>query len=521
VILLKILKDFRLAKGKLILMLLAASISAWGISSVVYSYMMAERDFQVNFARTFPADFEIMVENYTQDLEDRFLADENVIDIERREAIGGRIRNRNGNWIPLILYAVDDVDNMRLDKFRILEVDAGSQDNILIETNAAFFLDPYNDSIEVQFSGESKAIWKKGGTAHDARLAPAKMEGAVVAYATSIDMVSKYMVEGRRRLLIETNVSSDMKELQETSERLKSIAEQEGSRVVYVSIPTPGQHIHQNIVDGVSFLQQSMGTILAVMGIILLSLILLTWIFPQVRQMGVMKAIGASTQRIFFSYVIVLSLIVVVGLIVGMPLGYKTAMIYSGFVGFIQNFEPVTELLPVPIHVLVVLLGVVIPLLFGRRPLSKAAKTSVNEAMNKTFYTPNKAIFYISQNLIHNSRNKYAINNMFRNSQRTILLIFLTAIGLGLFFTGSNLEYSVRTELNEFASMAEYNLRVRFSREMEKEEISFLYDLPFVESITFMKDKRVTYRPPSAAYKDLNRKMDQTFPSSMGSSIGS
>ena len=227
VILLKLLKDFRLAKSKLILMLLAACISAWGISSVVYSYMMAERDFQVNFARTLPADIEVFVENYTRDLEDKFLADKNVIDIERREAIGGRIKNLSGDWMPLILYAVDVVDNMRIDKFRVLEKDTGSQDKILIETNAAFYLNPAEDSIEVQFPEKGEIVWKKGGVAHDARLAPARMERVVYAYATSIDMVSKYLDKGRRRLLIETNVSSDKKALQDIAERLKRIAEQE------------------------------------------------------------------------------------------------------------------------------------------------------------------------------------------------------------------------------------------------------------------------------------------------------
>ena len=71
VILWKLIKDFRLAKVKLLLLLLAASLSGWGISSVVYSYFMTERDFKENFARTYPADMTVIVENYTKGLEEK------------------------------------------------------------------------------------------------------------------------------------------------------------------------------------------------------------------------------------------------------------------------------------------------------------------------------------------------------------------------------------------------------------------------------------------------------------------
>jgi putative ABC transport system permease protein len=493
----KLLRDCWRSKGKLLLMVLAAGLSAWGISSVIYSYLMAERDFQVNFARTFPADIEIVVENYREGIEEQFLADENVIDIERREVLGGRIQYLKGEWMPFILFGVEDIQRMRLDVFRVLEEDARSPGKILIETNATYFLDPAKDSIRVRFPNKGEVKWKISGTSHDARLAPARMERAVFAHATSIDLLEPFLKEGQRRLLIETNVSADKKLLQDISGRLKAIAAQAGCRIQFVSIPLPGQHIHQNIVDGISFLQKSFGTILSVMG-----MILLTWIFPQVGDVGVMKALGASAIRIFYGYVIVLLLIVATGLLLGIPLGYKTATLYNNTVAFIQNFEPVEALLPFWTHAMVAITGMGVPLLFAVRPLSKAARTTVHQAMNKTFYTPQKKFFHLSQNYISESRLKYSVNNLFRNSQRTMLTAFLIAVGLGLFFTASNLEYSVRTELANFARTTRYDLRVRFSQELETTEIPFLYELPFVEHISPMKDTMVTYRPPNAAHTE-------------------
>lgn len=502
VILSKLLRDCWLSKGKLLLMILAASLSSWGISSVVYSYVMAERDFEVNFARTFPADIEIVVDNYQMGLEGILLSDSNVIDVERREVLGGSIKNIRGEWMPLILFGVEDIQNMRLDVFRILEEEAKVPGKVLIETNAKYFLDEERDSIEVQFSNQEVVHLKIGGTSHDARLAPARMERAVFAHATSIDVLEPFLKAGQKRLLVETNNSFDKTALQGVAERLKVLVQQAGSQITFVAIPEPGEHMHQNIVDGISFLQESMGLILAIMGMILLSLILLTWIFPRISDIGVMKAIGASAHRIFYSYVIVLCLIIMLGLIIGMPLGYKTAKFYNGVVAFIQNFEPVVDPLSVHVHLFVILLGLIIPLLIAIMPLLRASKTTVNEAMNKTFYTPNQRFFQFSQYLITGSRLKYCVNNLFRNSRRTLLVICLMAVGMALFFTGSNLEYSVRKELETFAKEAQYRLRVRFSEELKIDSLAFLYDLPFVKSISPMKDKLVTYQPPNAAFTE-------------------
>ncbi len=505
VILWKLIRDFGLAKGKLLLLLVAASLSGWGISSVVYSYFLTERDFKENFIQTYPADMAITVENYTEGLEEKLLADRNVIDIERREAIAARIKDRQGSWMPTVLFAVDDLNNMRYDRFKIPEEANRAPGNILIEQNAWYYLTEGQESVELQFQGvEKETTFKLAGKAHDARLAPARMEGVVYAFSTSIEGIEPYLVEGRRRLLIKTNVSSDRGLLEDVYKRLITITEQSGGRIVGVVIPTPGKHIHQGIVDQIAFLQESGGTILSVMGIILLSLILLTWVFPQVSDIGVMKAIGASTRRIFFSYTIVLGFIIMIGLMVGMPLGYKTATLYNGLVATFQNFEVVTGMLPFYIHALVVLIGIVIPLLFGVLPLLRGAKTSVNEAMNKTFYTPHKGFFHISQRLISSSSLKYGLNNLFRHSQRTMLTILLISVGVALFFTVSNVGYSIRTDLGDFASSARYEVGVTLPYEMEKEDITFLDKLPFVEGISPMNTSRIYYIPPNIGYPELS-----------------
>jgi putative ABC transport system permease protein len=505
VILRKLLLDFRKAKGKLLLLILAACLSGWGISSVAYGYFLTERDFEVNFLRTRPADMAVIIENYSDGLEERFLADQNVVDIERREVISARIKSSTDSWMPMILYAVDDLNAMRYDLFKFSEEADKVPGNIFIEQDAWFYLNEDQQKIEVLFAGDEEIVtWKVAGKVHDARQAPARMEGIVYAYSTSIEKIEPWLVEGRRRLLIKSNISSDKEQLDEMYERLNMIAKDFGGEIIAVNIPTPGKHIHQGIVDSIAFLQEVGGSILSVMGIVLLSLILLTWVYPQISDLGVMKAIGASTKHVFGSYALVLLFIVLAGLLIGMPLGYKTATLYNGAVAFFQNFEVVTALLPLSVHVFVLLIGLLIPLLFGILPLTSGAKTTVNDAMNKTFYVPNKRVFGVSQRLVASTRLKYGLNNLFRHSQRTMLTILLLAVGITLFFTASNLDHSIRTDLSDFEKTSRYEVLVMLPEEMQKEDVSFLDELPLVAEVVPINGGRVTYVPPTLGSPELS-----------------
>lgn len=502
VILKKLLLDCWLSRGKTLLLILSAALSAWGISSVAYSYALSERDFQVNFTQTFPADMEIVVDNYQPGLEEKLLADPEVVDLERREVLGGKVKNENGEWMSLVLFGAEDIKNTRMDVFRVLEPENHRTGKLLIETNARLFLADNADSMIVQFPGSEEMNWKIDGTAHDARQAPARMERCIYAYATSLDALLPLLPNAHKRLLIRTSVSSDRQALQEVAGRLKVIISDAGAQLSVVNIPVPGRHIHQNIVDGISSLQKGSGIILALMGITLLSLILLTWLFPRISDVGVMKAIGASSRRIFFGYSIILLLLIAVGLLLGLPLGYQTAVAYNRLIAFVQNFQVVQEALPLRVHALILLAGTAGPLLFGLFPLSAAARTTVQEAMQKTFYTPVQRIFHLSQGVIQASRMKYGLNNVFRNSSRSLLLVLLSAIGIGLFFTGNNLDYSVRTEMTHFTRSARYEIRVRLAQEIVPDSLAFLSALPFVENISFLKDKGVTYLPPNTAFNE-------------------
>jgi putative ABC transport system permease protein len=489
----KLLQEFWFAKGKFILCVLATAVSGWGISSVTYSYLMTERDFHTNFDATFPADLSLTINGYNDVLKRLITADESVRVMERREVLGGRIKNHKDVWMSFVVFGVEDFGSMKLDQFKITERNAINKNFILVERNATDFLEYTSDSALVQFPG-STAIVKvaKGGVVHDARMAPAQMEQVVYSY-TLISELDSLLTHGKVRLLIKTkNTDATREAYQAVADKISALAQSQGATVTEVVIPNPGEHMHQPIIDGIAFLQKSFGGILALLGITLLSLILLTWLLPQLIQVGIMKAIGASTRQIYLGYLSVLLLIIVIGLAIGLPLGYTSATLFNKFIAFLQNFSVVVEPFPLYTHGLVLLTAAVLPFLFGMMPVRRIARVTVREALSTTFHSSSGILIKNLQEILHTAKLRYGISNMFRSGMRTVLLILLLTVGIGLFITGSNLSYSFRTDFESFYRASRYEVTVAMT-DTTSTRLEFLNQLPFVESVAYLITIRRSY----------------------------
>jgi putative ABC transport system permease protein len=499
-IVINLFKSFAISKGKLFLCIAAAALSAWGISTIFYSYFLTTRDFTENFGRTNPADIILTLNDPTDSLVKAIHASPSVSGMERREAITGRVQNANGNWMSLVVFASDSIEHTSISKFEISTHFTNSQTGLFIERNGAGFLDKESDSLLIQFPGfdATSIVWS--GNVYDAGQAPSQMEQALYGY-TSIKNISRFKSNRSQRFLITTKQRNlNESELRLIANDLVKIAAESNTKAAF-TIPPPGEHPHQGIVDGISFLQKSFGMILSLLGVILLSLMIITWLYPQIVNIGIMKAIGASTPMILNAYILVLVLILLVGLAIGLPIGYKSAELYNKALAFIQNFNAITDPLPLKLHFIVFLPALLVPMTFAIIPLTKAARTTVHDALNHIFYTPYQTIFRLTQTSIKNVEWKYSVNNLFRSNQRTSLMMLLLIAGVALFVTGSNLRYSLKKDFASYASDSGYGVTI-ILKDSSTRPFDFLKKLSFVDALSYVNIKGVRFKVGTQLFEE-------------------
>ncbi len=496
----KLLGEFRQMKGKLLLCILATAVSAWGISSVFYGYLMAERDFKVNFGETRRADIVITIDQYSAAIGEKLLDDDAVLDVERREMVSSRIKNSKGVWMTLLLFGCEDISKPRMDRFEITDGSIKSDNFIFIERNANDFLDYYSDTAIVELGKEKKRVaFFKAGIVHDAGQAPAQMERVVYGYTLNKTIDSLLQPQRIRLLVGVKGHDHSMQSLQVIADRLKVTAAASGGKVAAIQIPTPGKHVHQPIIDGISFLQMSFGAVLIVLGITLLSLILLTWLFPQLVQIAIMKAVGASTRQIQFGFLSALLIIISFGLVIGLPLGFRSAILFNKFIALLQNFDVVDEPFPWYVHIEVLLVSSIIPFLFGMAPINQVSRTKVQHTLTTTFEIQSVGLLRFLRTMMGHARSRYAFGNLLRSRYRALFLMALMAIGTGLFFTGFNLSYSFRSDFENFYRGSNYEATI-FLSDTTRQRLTFLESLTTVKSVSYIRAQRLSYEVP-----DLNK----------------
>lgn len=497
-IIVNLIKTFWLSKGKFLLCIIAAILSTWGISTMLYSKLMTDRDFRENYTVSNPADIILTVSQPTATTFQQVSIHPKLRAVERRETISARIKNKKGNWMPLLLFATTDLTKPQINKFTINAEPL--KNSLFIEANGLNFTDTTKPFV-IQVPGMDTISFKYGGHAFDPGLAPSQMEQMVYAY-TSLstlnrivtDSIQQWLITAKEKSLSEEELRNFAKDLSQTINQT--------AKVVGMSIPPPGEHPHQNIVNGVSFLLKSFGLVLSILGVTLLSLILITWLYPQMANVGIMKTVGASTPMVFGGYMTVLLLIVLIGLCVGMPIGYATALKYSRFIDFIQNFKPVNQPLPLSTHLLVLLPVIIIPLLFTASTLIRVSRTTVHKALNKVFYTPYQSIFRVINFAFSNSSLKYSFTNLFRNNLRTLLLLLLLITGVGLFTAGFNLRYSLKTDFANYIDNSTYAVTVTIKDSLQK-PLAFLNQLDCVEDVQYINNQAIQFRPPGKSHSEI------------------
>lgn len=460
VILKKLWKDIGKTRGQALLSLLAIIITVWGVSTVYYGYWMSERDFRVNFDQTQPAQLQLSVDTSQLSLIKSMAKIPEVKAIERRESFMGRVKDRDGEWMPILLFAVEDFTRLSVNTFTLEGKDWPRLGEIAIERKSAGFLGE-GMQVEVQLPGQEMQVFPLASYTHDPRLPSARMDRIVYGYLS----LSTYQDLGMNHrqanyLLRVKDEDPNLKDLEEVEQSMLDLAAA-NKRAIAVEILPLDEHPHQNVVDAVSVLQLGLGVILSILGVTLLSLILLLWMLPQVREVALMKAIGASTRAIRKAYQVLLLLAGLVGIVFGLPLGYVSGSFFSRFIAFTQNFDPITAPLPFHMHLPIALVCLSIPLLVGWRPIARAIRSSSIQGLRNVFSGLPKKGVYALQWLLPTVQIRYSLNALLRNGPRLLLSLTLLILGLSLFFVGVNLQYSLNRDTEEYFAASSYQLSFR------------------------------------------------------------
>ena len=485
----KSFRDFLINRSQTIGLIFALVLANWGIGTISYTWWMTREDMRSNYLQTRPASLILTVDSLSDSQISEMKNLPYVEDIEVRYNLGARIKDEDGGWMPLRLFVVPNFEAVKMSTFSLAEGNWPKEGEIAIERDGLHFLDE-NKARSVQFRKGQEVVIRQKGVVHDPALASSRMEHVLYGYVTLQTAQNVGILPSNSRLLIAfdaTDVSTPTFEAYK--QELTNWLITEGINIHQIYMPTPGEHPHQNLLSSLLFLQAGMGGLALVLSCILLINIFQALISRQLPEIGIAKTLGAQQKHIWamnLGGVLVLSLI---GLIIGLPLAYISALAYSGFIARLLNFDLLHKIIPFWLQFMVIATGVLFPLLAGMIPILKGSRITVRSALHMNHY----GLTQSSQGLFRKWQIspfiKLILNDLMRNRSRVVLTLLALTTGVALFLLSFHLKVSLQQTVLTERHKQVHDMEVYLDKAYPAEQLTkALEGFSGIDQLTFLRE---------------------------------
>ena len=346
----KVISDLRINPGRIVLVIAALVIGLWGAGSIFVSYTILSRDLNENFVRTIPPHAAIT----SKDLKRLDLAAlkrrPEIEKAEFRDFATLRIETRPDEWIPLWLFGVEDFS--AFDLAVIFDHHGGRvpipppDGAMLVERDGLRFSDlKAGNPAHVRAGGRNVEV-PVAGISFDPSQAPGTQDHLIYAYVNKRTFSDITGEAADQRLIIRFKNVRSKQDVQAAADGLVQHFKTLGIAVETVKIPKFMEHPHQWQLNTLLFMEGSIGFLAFFLGAVLVSQLMAAILAGQIRQIGILKAIGASRAQVLQIYVTMVLALGVISGALAMPLAIKSGYAYAYFVANILNFEILTTSLP-------------------------------------------------------------------------------------------------------------------------------------------------------------------------------
>jgi len=472
----KVIGDLRTNPGRILLVVFALVVGLWGVGSILVSYTILGRDLNANFVRTNPLHAAITSKDFNRlDL----AALRNRPDIEKaefRDFATLRIETHPDEWIPLWLFGVEDFDNFNLARIFDQKGNGGpaapDDGAMLIERDGLRFSDLKAGAPARVRAGGRVVEVPVSGIGFDPAQSPGTQDHLIYAYVNKKTYSQITGEAANRRLLIRFKNVKTKQEVQTAADGLVDYFKSLGIAVDTVKIPKFMEHPHQWQLNTLLFMVGSIGFLAFFLGAVLVSQLIAAIMAGQIRQIGILKAIGASRFKVMQIYVAMVLVLGVISGVIAIPLAVKFGYAYAYFVADVLNFEVLTTSLPHLMYFYLMAASLLLPVSLSLPAILKGTRISVLEALSD--YGIQQGAVAKKSRIIDKlplPRNLVlAFENTMRRKKRLAVTVAAMALGVAIFNTGFNVQQSLKDLLADVDKSMKHDVQVVLINQMPKEE---------------------------------------------------
>lgn len=490
----KLWGDVAATPWRYIMMVIAIAVSTAAIVAMLVAYSVLTREVQRNYMDTNPAAAQIMlgqvdVMDNAENILSAMRKNPNITDVE----IGGhsyfKMEVAPNEFVTVLVFIASDLKDARINKLRLDKGEWPKTGEVLLERKAL-------SVAHATIGNKIKLIGRNGvehsllvnGTVHDPALAPADTEHIVYAYMSHATFLS--LQESPSENFIKFTVAPAQLNISTleaiTAESVKNISP--FFAVHEIRIPPPARHPHQTQMTAGLRMLLIFSVLAMVLGSVLIATTFWGLLAQQIRQIGIMKAIGASSAQIFSLYLILVIIIGSLALLVGFPLGIWAGRELIFITADLLNLNIADIGLPLSLWLFSIFFCLGLPVLMALYPIHIAATKTVRAALDDYGVTHvfSNADNFLSKLKFFSPVQSMVLRNMLRRSGRLSFTLLLLAMAGATFISSQNLLASWDFLGQQAQAYRHYQIEAGFAEDIPQDVVQgILSQHKSIQSVEF------------------------------------
>jgi putative ABC transport system permease protein len=448
----KVLADLRANKVRTLLVILSIAVGTLAVGVVFGFGVVAERDMSADFRSANPHSTMLSCSPFDDDVLQAVRRLSAVARAEGRGTRAARIAAGSGDWQPVQVIAIPAPDEIQIDRLRAVEgsdLQAIRDRELLIErTSLGLMPVEPGEVVHIELPEGRVRELTVAGVVHDVTRLSSLVSGRITVFVSPDTMVwlggSRYYDQ---MVITVAERPDDEPHIRAVAQMAIDRIEDNGHQVWQVSVPRPGEPPMGFALRALLVVEGGMVVFLVFLGVFLIVNTITGLLSRHVRQIGVMKAVGARTPQVVGMYIVLVLSFGALAMAVAAPLAMVAVAGSIGLAGELMNFRPSVFRMPLQVLVLQAAAAFGVPVLAALPPVINGVRITVREAISNYGLGTGMGGQGLIDRMIERIRvlsrpTLLSLRNAFRRKGRVVLTLATLALAGALFIAVFNLRAS-------------------------------------------------------------------------------
>lgn len=491
----KVVHDLFDNVARTLLVVFSIAVGVFSIGVISGAYVIISNDMPITYAANVPANVELRMANFGDEVLTSVRNFKNVKDAEARYVFNVRVRvPGTQKWTTLDLMAFDDYKKNQVNLLQPVEGESvPGKHEVVLEKGALDELDTgVGGQLEFELPDGTTKILPVVGIVKDSATGAGDFLGSETAYITMSTLSSLQQPQVFNRIYLTVSSGGDnLAHIREVGADLKDKLEKGGALVIRQRFSETHKHPLADTLNAVLGILLALGVLILFLSSSLIANTLSALLNQHLRFIGVMKLIGGRGRQVLIMYLVLILSFGIIALLIAVPLGGVGAYALANYIATTLGFDLLGyRVVPLSASIQIAV-GLLVPLIAGLAPVVNGSRITVLSALSGNLAedekphdgTGEKRVHWmdwmqvqfthmLAKRGIHIPRPfVISLRNTFRRRSRLLLTLFTLTMGGAIFIAVFNVRVTLHDYMGIIGKYFSADVTLDFNRPYRLREI--------------------------------------------------